>query len=33
MVGLTAVATLGLLKVNIMGDGLTESVKAMWRKQ
>lgn len=33
MVGLTAVATLGMLKLNLTGDGLTETVKAMWRPQ
>ena len=29
--GVTVVTIFGLLKLNIMGDGMTESVKAMWR--
>jgi hypothetical protein len=29
--GVTAITILGLLKLNIMGDGMTESVKSLWR--
>jgi len=32
MAGITGVTVLGLLKLNIGGPGLTESVKGMWRK-
>ena len=32
MVGLTAVTVLGLLKHNLAGDGMTKSLKALWRQ-
>ncbi|GMI08814.1 hypothetical protein TrLO_g10169 [Triparma laevis f. longispina] len=31
LLGLTGVTTVGLLKVNIMGEGMTETVKSLWR--
>jgi len=32
MAGLTAVAVLGLLKVNLMGPGITSVVRQLWKK-
>ncbi|GMH86272.1 hypothetical protein TrST_g6911 [Triparma strigata] len=31
LLGLTGVTTVGLLKLNIFGDGMTETVKSLWR--
>jgi succinate dehydrogenase (ubiquinone) membrane anchor subunit len=32
VLGASAVAYLGIMKVNLSGPGLTETVKALWRK-
>ena len=32
LVVLTAITVLGLLKLNLSGPGLTESIKSLWRK-
>jgi len=32
MVGITAITVLGLLKHNLAGDGMTKTLKALWRK-
>merc|ERR1719199_105876 len=32
LLGLTALTTLGLLRLNVEGPGVTETVKALWRK-
>ena len=32
LLGLTSVTVLGLLKLNLFGDGMTKSVKSLWRK-
>ena len=32
LLGVTGVTLLGLLKLNVAGDGLTETVKSMWKK-
>ena len=32
MLGASAVAYLGIMKVNLSGPGLTETVKTLWRK-
>ena len=32
MTGITAMTTLGLLKLNLQGKGLTETVKSLWRR-
>ena len=31
LLGVTGVTLLGLLKLNVAGDGLTETVKSMWK--
>ena len=31
MLGVTGLTTLGLLKLNIEGPGITETLKSMWR--
>merc|ERR1712216_411934 len=33
LLGLTSVTVLGLLKLNLTGDGMTNSVKALWKKK
>lgn len=33
MLGLTIVAAAGILKLNLTGPGLTETLKAMWRSK
>ena len=33
LLGVTGVTLLGLLKLNVMGPGLTESIKSLWRKK
>lgn len=32
VLGASAIAYLGIMKVNLSGPGLTETVKALWRK-
>ncbi|KAJ1438207.1 hypothetical protein B484DRAFT_324213, partial [Ochromonadaceae sp. CCMP2298] len=31
LLGVTVIGAAGLLKINVMGPGLTESVKSLWR--
>merc|ERR1711907_527455 len=33
LLGFTTVTVLGLLKLNLAGDGMTQSVKALWKKK
>jgi len=32
LIVITAITTIGILKVNLCGSGLTETVKSLWRK-
>lgn len=33
LLGVTGITLIGLLKLNVMGPGLTESIKSLWRKK
>ena len=33
MLGLTGIALVGLLKVNVAGPGITECVRQLWRQK
>ena len=33
LLGATVIAAAGLLKLNLMGPGLTEALKALWRRK
>ena len=33
LLGVTGITLVGLLKLNVMGPGLTESIKSLWRKK